>query len=267
MPGFPGGLQLRGRGDCAPNRVTESRTKASLPVFSDTVIYNAAHVIYSSEFADALERRGGSFGGGVDVCTVVDPLTPAEHDPIVRPLLAKIDRALGVPLADIFTAGGIVDEDAQEDALGDLLLGVRGHGVSIEDDYSEAWQRGCEALGVTADLPYDEMTEYADLANAKLDAAGYPPEPEDGQEPDPSYEPIIATAFSWHGGQESAMYAFASTRTVQSEEHKAALLAEIAEDIAWHDSNAEQTPGDVEKLKRLEAAIKRATPGAKFFYC
>ena len=46
---------------------------------------------------------------------------------------------------------------------------------------------------------------------------------------DPAYEPIIATAFAWHGGQESALYAFASTREVQSEEHRAAVLEEIAD--------------------------------------
>jgi len=232
-------------------------------MFSDTVIYRAAHVIYSSEFADALERRGGGIGGGVDVCTVVDPLTPAEHEPIIRPLLAKIDKALGAPLADIFTAGGIVTQAEQTDALGDLLLGVRGHGVSIHDNYAEAWQRGCHACGVDdRKLPYDEMTEYGDLAHEKLDAAGYPPE----GEPDPNCEPIIATAFHWHGGQESALYAFASTRTVQSEEHKAAILAEVARSIAWHENNPEQEPGDVEKLRRLESVVKATAPGTKFFY-
>jgi hypothetical protein len=235
-------------------------------MFSDTVIYGAAHVIYSSEFADAWERRGGSIGGGADVCTVVDPLTPAEHEPIIRPLLAKIDKELGAPLADIFTAGGIVGEETQIDALSDLLLGAQGHGVSIGDNYADQWGKGCLECEVEGDLPYgDEWFDaYGDLANEKLDAAGYPPETEG--EPDPSYEPIIATAFHWHGGQESALYAFASTRTVQSEEHKAAILAEVAQDIAWHESNAEQEPGDVEKLRRLEAAVKAATPGTKFFY-
>ena len=235
-------------------------------MFSDSVLYGAAHVIYASELADALERRGGSFGAGVNVCAAIDPLTPAEHDPIIRPILAKIDKAIGTPLADVFTAGGIVDEAEQEHALGDLLMGVRGHGVTIHDEYDEAWERGCQALGVTARLPHDEMIPYRDLANEKLDAAGYPPEPEDGQEPDPAYEPIIDTAFHWHGGQESAMYAFASTREVQTESHKAALLTEIAKNIAWHDNNAEQGPGDIAKLRRLQAAIMAAAPGTRFFH-
>jgi hypothetical protein len=235
-------------------------------MFTDAVVYGAAHIIYSSEFADALEQRGGHFPGGQNLCTYVVPLTPAEHNPIIRPLLAKIDKALGKPVADIFAAGGIVGAEKEIDALSDLLLGVRGHGVSIQDRYGDEWEEGCRACGVTADLPYDEMTEYADVANEKIDAAGYPPEPEEGAEPDAAYEPIVATAFAWHGGQESALYAFASTREVQSAEHKAGILAEIDGNLAWHKDNAEQEPGDVAKLQRLRAAVKAAEPGTKFFY-
>ena len=109
-------------------------------------------------------------------------------------------------------------------------------------------------------LPYDEMTEYADLANEKLDAAGYPPEPEEGEEVDSAYEPIIATGFAWHGGQESALYAFASTREVQSEEHRVAVLKEICDCV----KRAE--PDDVPKLGRLGAAVKAAKIGENFFY-
>ena len=82
-------------------------------MFSDTVLYEAAHVIYANQFADALERRGGHFPGGQNLCNYVPALTPAEHDPIIRPAMAKIDKALGTPLADVFTRGGIVDEVRQ----------------------------------------------------------------------------------------------------------------------------------------------------------
>jgi hypothetical protein len=240
-------------------------------MFSDNVIYRAAHVIYSSEFADALESRGGHFPGGSEICDLVPTLTPAEHDPIIRPLLDKIDKALGISLMNIFVAGGIVGEEEQYDALSDLLMGVRGHGVSIQDNWGKQWKQGCAVYEASpylcpCNLPDDEMIEYADLANAKLDVAGYPPEPEEGAEPDASYEPIIATAFAWHGGQASPLYAFSSTRTVQSEEHKAGILSEIDGNLAWHKDAAEQEPGDVAKLQRLRAAVKDAKPGTKFFY-
>lgn len=223
-------------------------------MFSDAVIYRAAHVAYCSVFASEADERDVAFPGGENLCVYVPPLPPAEHHSIIRPLLAKIDATLGTPLDKIFTTGGIVSEDDQTDALGDLLLGVQGHGVSITDNYREQWQKGCRACGAKGKLPYDDMDAYRDIAAEKLDAAGY------------DDEPIIETAFSWHGGQESALYAFASTRQVQSEEHRAAVLAEIAAAIAWHDNNPEQEPGDIAKLWRLEAAVRSAGIGEQFFY-
>ncbi len=229
-------------------------------MFSDQVIYRAAHVIYSSEFADALEHRGGSFSG--EITSQVDELTPAEHDEIIRPLLEKIDAKLGAPLEGIFKAGGIVDEDQQYDALSDLLMGVRGHGVSIQDRYGPAWKRGCQLWGTKGELPYDEMNGYYELAHEKLDASGYPAEDDETNE----NEPYIETAFAWHGGQDHALYAFASTRMVQSETHRAATLDEIDANIDWHKVNEEQEPGDVAKLQRLRAAVADAKIGVKFFY-
>ena len=224
-------------------------------MFSDTVVYRAAHVAYCSVFASEADERDVAFPGGENLCVYVPPLAPAEHDSIIRPLLAKIDAALGTPLDKIFAAGGIVSEADQTDALGDLLLGVQGHGVSITDNYRKQWQKGCRACKCNAELPYDDMDGYRDLVAEKLDASGYPPA---GEKADLSYEPIIETAFHWHGGQESALYAFASTREVQSEEHRAAVLDELAK------CNAD--PEDVSALRRLEAAVKAAKVGEKFFY-
>ena len=221
-------------------------------MFSDAVVYGAAHIAYCSVFASEADERDVAFPGGENLCNYVPPLTPAEHDPIIRPLLAKIDKSLGVPLGKVFVAGGIVSEEAQIDALSDLLLGVQGHGVNITDNYRAQWEQGCETYRCGGNLPYDEMTEYADLAYEKLDTAGY------SQNED--CEPIIETAFSWHGGQESALYAFASTRNVQSEEHRQAVLEEIACCV----KRAE--PGDLTKLQRLEAAVKSARIGDAFFY-
>ena len=237
-------------------------------MFSDTVVYEAAHVIYANQFADALERRGGHFPGGQNLCNYVPALTPAEHDPIIRLAMAKIDNALGKPLADIFTAGGIVEEETQIDALSDLLLGVQGHGITIGDNYANQWDKGCLECEVKADLPYgDEWFDpYGDLANEKLDAAGYPPEPQEGEDPDPAYEPVIAIAFAWHGGQGSALYAFASTRIVQSETHRANTLDEIDADLAALEINDTREPGDLPNLRRLRKAVQDAKIGETFFF-
>ena len=80
-------------------------------MFSDTVIYEAAHVIYANHFANAAEERGVTFPGGQNLCNYVPPLTPTEHDPIIRPVLAKINKGLGAELGKIFMAGGIKTEE------------------------------------------------------------------------------------------------------------------------------------------------------------
>ncbi len=224
---------------------------------NDDIIYQAAHVIYSSEFADALEERGDCFHG--EITSQVEPLTPAEHDPIIRPLLAKIEKSIGAKLADVFDAGGIED---QYDALSDLLMGVRGHGVSIYDTYKAQWKKGLAACGGKDNLPYDEMCEYSDLAHAKLDTAGYPAEGDETNE----NEPFIKTAYDWQGGQATSLYAFASTGMVQSETHRAAIMEEIDADIEWNKQHGEQEEGDVAKLQRLRKAVESAALDVKFFY-
>jgi hypothetical protein len=221
-------------------------------MFADNVLFEAGHCLYALEFADELERRGSSLGA-VELTTAIEPLSPAEHGPVIRPLVATIDESLGASVESIFRAGGI-PEDKFADALGDLLLGVKGHGVSIHDSYHREWEAGCKALRVTGRLPYNEMTEYFDLAYAKLNAAGYP-DNEDGED-----RPVIQVAFDWHGGQSSALYAFASTRNVQSEDHRGATLAEIA----ICKKNA--APDDVGDLGRLEETVRTIAVGEKVFF-
>jgi hypothetical protein len=109
------------------------------------------------------------------------------------------------------------------------------------------------------------MTEYADLANEKLGVAGLAPEPEEGEEPDPAYEPIIDTAFSWHGGQGSALYAFASTRHIQSESHRANALDEIDADLVTLEVDDTREPGDLPKLRRLREAVAKVKIGEIIF--
>lgn len=47
------------------------------------------------------------------------------------------------------------------------------------------------------------------------------------------------TAYDWHGGQSSPLYSFASTGVVHGAEHRAAILAELAEsDGAAEDDEA-----------------------------
>ena len=66
----------------------------------------------------------------------------------------------------------------------------------------------------------------------------------------------LPSAFSWHGGQGSALYAFASTRQVQSETHRANTLDEIDADLAKLEIDDTREPGDLPKLRRLRKRSK-----------
>ena len=65
-------------------------------------------------------------------------------------------------------------------------------------------------------------------------------------------------AYDWHGGQDYALYSFASTGAViHSEEHRRELIIEVEEDIAWCERNsATREAADLPNLRQLLAFVK-----------
>lgn len=79
---------------------------------------------------------------------------------------------------------------------------------------------------------------------------------------------LIDVAFSWHGGQSSPLYSFASTRTVHSEEHRTCVHVEIAGciDIVCAPANVNgYTPAgikrEVKDLTQLSVMVTEAKIG------
>ena len=66
----------------------------------------------------------------------------------------------------------------------------------------------------------------------------------------------IDTAFEWHGGKHSALYLFASTRQLWSEEHRLLAREEVHFSIAWHGNHREQEDGDLTKLRELHKILR-----------
>ena len=62
------------------------------------------------------------------------------------------------------------------------------------------------------------------------------------------------------------MYAFASTRQVQSETHRANTLDEIDADLAKLEIDDTREPGDLPKLRRLRKAVQEAKIGENVFF-
>ena len=168
---------------------------------------------------------------------------------------------LEVGLSELNSDLTISKEDYVEDGIS-VVRNIAGFYGPKELEGAKPYLFSINAMELKEGSDFDG---YSNLANEKIDAAGYPPKPEEGEEPEES-EPIIETAFNWHGGQDSALYAFASTREVQSETHRANTLDEIDTSIDWHKVNQEQHEGDVAKLQRLRQAVKDAKIGERFFY-
>ena len=77
------------------------------------------------------------------------------------------------------------------------------------------------------------------------------------------------TAYSWHGGQFSALYSFASCDCeVQSESHREDLQVEVAQCLMSLDARAvgDSTEDDYAELKNLEACIN-LLPSKELFPC
>ena len=69
--------------------------------------------------------------------------------------------------------------------------------------------------------------------------------------------PLIETAYSWHGGQWSPLYSFASTGgVVWTEEHREGLVGEILECRTWCLERLEMI--DSHRLWQLLRHVQRA---------
>ena len=75
---------------------------------------------------------------------------------------------------------------------------------------------------------------------------------------------IIQTAYDWHGGQDSALYSFASTGgVVWSEDHRRNLIGEIAGCRGYRYVDPVSDRRETARLDRLEAYIRTA----RVLYC
>ena len=79
---------------------------------------------------------------------------------------------------------------------------------------------------------------------------------------------LIDTALSWHGGGESALYQFASGRTVLDFYHRNKLLVEIQKNIDWCSGQSRKTPTaelgqDLKNLRKLFDFVDGLTIGVE----
>ncbi len=71
----------------------------------------------------------------------------------------------------------------------------------------------------------------------------------------------IDTAFNWHGGKSSALYSFASTRKIHSENHRDDILDEIDECLSWARVNGERELGGISDLQSIQKTVSELPVG------
>ena len=107
---------------------------------------------------------------------------------LVRPYIARLDREWGLGIGEMFRLMDI-PEGKWADALYYVLMGCRGHGVGLADDFGDSIQVAEEKLGRGIDpSPFDdEFNDIADLASEVVEAEAR--RPDDDHDPDGAFLP------------------------------------------------------------------------------
>lgn len=150
----------------------------------DDVMVEAAQNFFASEWADAREEAGFSFATGTEITEVCPDQDTDKLLELVRPYVADLAHAWGRSIGEMF---GLMEipEDEWADALYYILMGCRGHGVGLEDDYDENIEIAKAKLGTEIDPSpfHSEFSEFAELAHVAVEAEALTP----ATDPDPDH--------------------------------------------------------------------------------
>lgn len=142
-------------------------------LLNEDVLLDAGHWLYSLEYANEYEEHGGSFGGGVNIHDVVDRAPREKLLPIMREYEAALVKEWGRPL--IYIAMDLFGPEPTEEHLVDLvyytMMVCHGHGISLEDKYSDALDDYQHKFGWPFKRRpfYTELDELRNLAHELLE--------------------------------------------------------------------------------------------------
>jgi hypothetical protein len=154
-------------------------TASDLP---DDVMAQAAQDFFASEWADAREESGFSFPPRTEITEVCPEQDHATLLELIRPYIDRLAEAWGRGGGAMFSLMEI-SEDEWADALYYVLMGCRGHGVSLDDDYGDNIDIAKDRLGSDLDSSpfHSEFSEFCDLAYEVVETDARKPDPD----PDP----------------------------------------------------------------------------------
>ncbi len=135
-------------------------------MLSDEVLLRAGHFLYTSEYADEYNRKGGCFGAGAQLEHCVDRAPDEKLLPIMRKYEQRLSDAWGRSVKEVSELLRMDDEDGQVNVVYYTLMPCRGHGVSLNDDHRENMEYFEDATGEEFKYApfYTDLTELNDLA-------------------------------------------------------------------------------------------------------
>jgi hypothetical protein len=154
----------------------------------DAVLARAAQDFFAAEWASAREAAGFRFRPRTDIAEVCPAQDPATLLPLVRPQVARLARCWGTGVGRMFRLME-VPESRWADALYYTLMGCRGHGVGLADDFGENIAIAERRLGRGIDSsPFDDdFMEFYCLASEVVEAEARTPD--DDPDPDTPFRP------------------------------------------------------------------------------
>ena len=137
-------------------------------------VVNAAHTCWASVYASEFEERGGRFSPGCCICDEIEPLKDADQLSIIWRYIGRIEEVWEHDVGLVFWHMGLRSVAQQSHAMSLLMLGCMGHGVGLNDEWAEEFERACETLGMVGadESPIlFEPEEWRELAEVTLDGA------------------------------------------------------------------------------------------------
>ncbi len=154
----------------------------------DDVVARAAQDFFAAEWASAREEAGFRFRPGTNITDECPDQDTAKLLELVRPYVARLSIAWGREVGEMFEQMEIA-ESKRADALYYTLMGCRGHGIGLADDFGDNISIAEDKFGKGIDpSPFDsEFTGFYDLAADVVKDEAL--KPDDGSEPDAPFLP------------------------------------------------------------------------------
>lgn len=152
------------------------------------VLARAAQWLFASEWASAREAAGFRFRPRTEITDICPPLDTATLVKLIRPYVARLADAWDMGVGAMFALMQI-PESKHADALYYVLMGCRGHGIGLADDFGDNISIAEDKLGKGIDpAPFhDESLDFYDLTTTVVESEAR--RPDDDPDPDALYQP------------------------------------------------------------------------------